>query len=105
MSTEEKVILGLVFAALAAVIIFQRKELPQDKPTASVADIGTSLTPSNADMANGPAYLVANAPWFFMPPVNMALPTVTVGQGAQTVENPLGFVKRHVTTIFGKDRT
>lgn len=105
MQTDEKILLVVAAVALVAVIIFQRKPdaPPVDRPVSTPADLGMSFTPATADVVNGPAYLVANAPYQFMPPIDNWLPTITAGQGSQTVENPSNFVENLAEFLKGNN--
>lgn len=100
MNRDEKVIMVLVAVALAAVIIWRGK--PDNAMPDAVAETGLSLTPETADMTSGPSYLQSNRAYAFLPPVNMFLPTVTAGQGNQTVTQPLDFVKRMGVKVMEK---
>lgn len=102
MGRDEKLMLVLGAVALAAVIIWRSKPDNTPVPTDSVAQTGMSLTPDTANMTEGPAYLMSNRPYAFLPPINMYLPTVTAGQGNQTVVQPLDFVKKMGTLVMEK---
>jgi len=95
MERKDMILLGLVAAALAAVVIYQKPPAyqPGTEPGTPLPTdtIGMSLTPNNASVVSGPAYMTYNAPWFFSPPVGNFLPSITAGQGNQTVNMPTNF--------------
>lgn len=82
---RHQVALWVVVATLAAFIIWNY--LPAQATAAEIPadDIGGDVqmefnvpTPRNTSL--GPAYLVANSPFMFSPPVQNILPTITAGQ-------------------------
>lgn len=110
MSREEKILLGLAIAALAAIVIFQRGSMSRDPggggepvaaDTSPVIQVGDSFTPANSSMTKGPAYLTYNAPFMFAPPISNFLPSITAGQGSQTVNQPTDFVDLETAATCG----
>lgn len=90
MTTEEKILLTLSFAALAAIVVF-KKPVTADAPLNPIADVGSSILPSQLNSGSGPAYLVANAsPWAFSPPVQNILPTLSAGSQNQLPQRNVG---------------
>ncbi len=92
MSQDEKIWLGLAFVGLVAVLLFQRA-ISVPFVGSTVADIGVSLTPQNANLAKGPSYLMYNSPWAYAPPVGNFLPSISAGQIGQTENVPTNFEK------------
>ena len=85
MDKQEKIILGIAFAAAVGIVVFQtrRAEAPtMAEPTQ------TAVPESSPRGQNGPAYLTYNTPWAFAPPVANFMPTMTSGQVGQTVQSP-----------------
>jgi hypothetical protein len=84
---REQVLLAVVFAALAAVVLFNVAPglIPVPPSKAPPDNSQTSSTPVNASVVSGPDYLMYNQPFFFAPPVQNFLPSTTApGQaGAQ----------------------
>ena len=106
MDKQEKNLLGLAIAALAAVVIFQRRPAvaevsPPQADTVPVIQVGDSFTPANSSMVKGPAYLTYNAPFMFAPPISNFLPSITAGQGSQTVNQPTDFVDLETAQTCG----
>lgn len=67
----EKIALALVFASLALIVIFQVR------PALIAASGGDALESQTiADTKSGPAYMIAQAPWMFGPPIGNILPTI-----------------------------
>lgn len=93
MSKDEKIIL-VVTALLIMVVIIWRKPIVAAivGETIPAADmVGVSQTPENTSLVKGPSYLMYNQPWAFAPPVGNFLPSITAGQGNQTVNLPTNF--------------
>lgn len=108
MTREEKILLGLAIVALAAIVIFQRSPRaidPGGGGEAASADpvivVGDSFTPANSSVTKGPAYLMYNAPFMFAPPISNFLPSITAGQGSQTVNQPTDFVDLETAQTCG----
>lgn len=77
MKRSEYIFLGLVAAAVVALIIFRGRNPLAPPP---VVTVGESLTPDNAQFSGGPAYLTSNQPWYFGPEVAPFLPALTAGR-------------------------
>lgn len=97
MNPDERTLMLLAGAALAALILW-RTTAPFRVSSLTVATGGTpiqaagySQVPTPELMANGPDYLIANAPWFYTPAVGNVMPSTTVGQVGQVSENPSTF--------------
>ena len=73
----EKIVIGLAFVALAALVIANIKQ-----PTASIADL-PAADYDNSQVA-GPLYLLGNLPWAYQPWVGNSIPQITSGQGSQS---------------------
>lgn len=94
MTKDEKITLVIVGLLLAAVIIWRKPIVeaiiaPEEQPV--IDEIGISQNPGNSSMTKGREYLVYNLPYAFSPPIGNFLPSITAGQGNQTVNKPTNF--------------
>ncbi len=96
MAKDEKVMIGLLLLAIIALVSLRyiRKDNPPAKASREVGVVGQSISPTPENMNNGYSWMVSSEPYAFFPPIDMFLPTTTVGQGSQTVERPADFVSR-----------
>lgn len=94
MSKDEKIILVITALLIMAVIIWRKPivEAIVGETIPPVDLVGLSQTPNNSTLTKGPSYLMYNQPWAFAPPVGNFLPSITAGQGNQTVNMPTNFV-------------
>lgn len=107
MTFDEKVFIGLAACSIVAIVMFRGKDkapdvnaVPDDAKLPPTAYVGNSNTLENA--GEGPLYFMGNTRYQFWPPVNNWLPTVTSGQGAQTVTTPYQFIHRWKDAVYNK---
>ena len=106
MSKDEKIIIAVAVLLITVVIIWRKPIIAA--VTGDTSDevtpydsVGVSqiLTPESA--SRGLSYLSYNQPWAFAPPVGNFLPSITAGQGNQTVNKPTNFESDISTYSFG----
>lgn len=95
MTKDEKIIIA-VSALLVMTVIIWRKPIVavvtgEALPTNPNNEVGVSQTPANSSLVKGPSYLMYNQPYAFAPPIGNFLPSITAGQGNQTVNLPTNF--------------
>lgn len=86
MQFNEKVFLGVMVVAIAALILWRNNPL-----TASPVTELDSMNETNANLVKGPAYLMYNQPWYFGPDVAPFMPMLTAGAANQSAINPPQF--------------
>lgn len=97
--SRDNIILGVVFAALAAVILMNKRQFVaalqthDEGPLPPTAIVGMSQTLENTDTSLGPNYLVSNRRYMGWPPLDQFLPTVTSGQIGQVFQRATAFVR------------
>lgn len=97
MNPDERILLLIAGAGLAAVVLWRVSEPLRVSPLTvetggtPIQAAGYSQVPSPAQLANGPDYLIANAPWAYNPAIGNVVPTITVGQAGQVENNPPNF--------------
>jgi hypothetical protein len=92
---REQIVLALIFATLAAVVLFNVAPGMFSRVAAPGPDVDTqtSTTPVNSSVTAGPDYLMYNQPYFFAPPVQNFLPTTVAplqGGASVNVATPIG---------------
>lgn len=70
---EDEIVMILALVALVAVCLYNHPAIPDTPPSRTV------LGQDAGDFTQGPAYLMANSPWLFAPPVGNVLPVTTAG--------------------------
>lgn len=99
MNPDERMLLLIAGAGLAAVIVWQVSAPIRNRTTLEVVTggepiqaAGYSQVPTPQNLAVGPEYLTYNAPWAFNPSVGNVVPTTSVGQVGQVASNPPNFI-------------
>jgi len=82
MERSEQVFIGVAFVALVALVILDLRSKAAITPTEATQPTNNPLAMATQE---GPAYLLYNQPWMFSPPVGNIMPSVTVGQAGQIV--------------------
>lgn len=78
--TLEKVLIGLAFVALAALVIANIRQ-----PSSQVAAVeNLPAEDYTLNQTSGPLYLLGNMPWAYQPWVGNAMPQLTAGQEGQS---------------------